>query len=708
MDEKTIEESAELDRPITFPEFQEELKQMKSGAPGIEGVEVIALKAMSTKTQKRLFRIVVDHLEVNHNKWSEVTTMGWVIPLFKKGSRGDLNNYRGVCLLPLISRICARVLATRVRIWAENIGALGENQSGFRTSRSTCDATQIVLRVNEESRRVFGQEETATGERAGAVLLDIKKAYPRVNRPLLWRILQNLGMGEVTLARLKGLHEGTSYQVKGREALSESWHPERGLREGCATSPILFNVFHEQAIKIAHARRKASAEEKGQECGLEWKWRPGNSLPANDPKMTLRSSDSESFRITESLFADDSTLIGRMGELQTGKEIFKKSMTDFEERCHDGKEEFICFGTKGADKTRMLGTHIGRKEDRTERIKRANIAWAKFKRRLWKSKLSRRTKAVIVQAVVESTMLFDCQARSWTNTDLRKFQSAADKCYRFVWNDGKGLPKLRMQAEHTNSYNIRLQLEIHSIRYKVEKRALERVGHVLRMPDSRLTKRVVLGRWNEDTKNKKGNRDNIISYWKRIIREMGEDWTNIENLTSSRKEWKKAVNKRMRYIADWEARMAYTMRSEEKPCRSQTVKTLEEYKCRYSGCDKVCRSKTGLIQHERRIHRIKNNDNFTCTKCTKSFKEKHNLSNHEKTCVGGTPGECPGCGKVLAPSYIKKHLKMYCKNPPPQLEPTVAAPGPFTGNRKRKECTKCGAKITSNNWSRHLQQCGNF
>ena len=69
----------------------------------------------------------------------------------------------------------------------------------------------------------------------------------------------------MTLARLKGLHEGTSYQVKGREALSESWHPEQGLREGCATSPILFNVFHEQAMKIVHARRKASAEEKGQE-----------------------------------------------------------------------------------------------------------------------------------------------------------------------------------------------------------------------------------------------------------------------------------------------------------------------------------------------------------------------------------------------------------------------------------------------------------
>ena len=180
------------------------------------------------------------------------------------------------------------------------MGALEENQSGFRTSRSTCDAIQIVPRVNEESGKVFGQE-ASTGERAGAVLLAIKKTYPRVNRPLLWKFLQHLGMGGVTLNRLNGLHEGTSYQMKGRRALSGSWHPERGLREGCTTSSILFNIFHDQAIKIPHDRRKESAEQKDQECGLEWRWRPGNSLPANDPKMKIISSDSETFKKTESL-----------------------------------------------------------------------------------------------------------------------------------------------------------------------------------------------------------------------------------------------------------------------------------------------------------------------------------------------------------------------------------------------------------------------
>ena len=98
--------------------------------------------------------------------------------LFKKGSRGDLTNYRAVCLLPLISLLCVSILATRIRTWADSIGAQGENRSGFRTSRSTRDAMQIVLRISEESKRIFGQREVAIGERAGAVLLDIKEAYP--------------------------------------------------------------------------------------------------------------------------------------------------------------------------------------------------------------------------------------------------------------------------------------------------------------------------------------------------------------------------------------------------------------------------------------------------------------------------------------------------------------------------------------------------
>ena len=107
----------------------------------------------------------------------------------KKGPKTDLNNYRGVCFLPLASRVIARVYATRQRTWAEKAEVLVENQCGFRRGRSTADSTQIILKVNEEVRRVY-RKVIGDENRSGATLLDITKVYPRVNRRLLWMVLE--------------------------------------------------------------------------------------------------------------------------------------------------------------------------------------------------------------------------------------------------------------------------------------------------------------------------------------------------------------------------------------------------------------------------------------------------------------------------------------------------------------------------------------
>ena len=119
---------------------------------------------------------------------------------------------------------------------------LGVNQSGFRQNRSTADATQMIIRVDEETRRVIRYESKSTRDRPGAVLLDITKAYPRVIKPLMWEILDRLAIPNWILRLPEGLHEDTTYKIKGRNELSEGWQSQRGLREGCATSPTLFNI----------------------------------------------------------------------------------------------------------------------------------------------------------------------------------------------------------------------------------------------------------------------------------------------------------------------------------------------------------------------------------------------------------------------------------------------------------------------------------
>ena len=81
-----------------------------------------------------------------------------------------------------------------------------------------------------------------------AIPLDLKKAYPRVSRPILWAILEKYRLPSKVIDKLKDLHEFTSYRVRGEERDSTEFIPQRGLREGCATSPVIFNIFHQAVI----------------------------------------------------------------------------------------------------------------------------------------------------------------------------------------------------------------------------------------------------------------------------------------------------------------------------------------------------------------------------------------------------------------------------------------------------------------------------
>ena len=96
---------------------------------------------------------------------------------------------------------------------------------------------------------------------------------------------------------------------------------------------------------------------------------------------------------------------------------------------------------------------------------------------------------------------------------------------------------IQMQQEHKNRQDVQNELGVKSVRLKVEKRVLKRMGHIMRMEDDRTVKAVTLGRLEdlENHEKRPGRKAKKVNYWKRKVKETDMDWTDIGRLLEDRK-----------------------------------------------------------------------------------------------------------------------------------------------------------------------------
>ena len=90
----------------------------------------------------------------------------------------------------------------------------------FSLVGSTEDTDDLQKRRNKA-----GTPENQTND-PEARLLDLRKPYPRLNKPALWEMLRRNGMLGDFLNSIIDLHEATKYQVKGKEEYSLEWLQE--------------------------------------------------------------------------------------------------------------------------------------------------------------------------------------------------------------------------------------------------------------------------------------------------------------------------------------------------------------------------------------------------------------------------------------------------------------------------------------------------
>ena len=89
------------------------LKENK--APGGCGIPSEVWKYGGIKLQERLYELIVDIWKEEQipKDWKDAN----IIPIFKKGSRRDCGNYRGISLLSIAGKIMARVILNKINVF---------------------------------------------------------------------------------------------------------------------------------------------------------------------------------------------------------------------------------------------------------------------------------------------------------------------------------------------------------------------------------------------------------------------------------------------------------------------------------------------------------------------------------------------------------------------------------------------------------------
>jgi hypothetical protein len=80
--------------------------------------------------------------------------------------------------------------------------------------------------------------------------VDIRKAFPRVRRELLWERMLQAGCPEYLVRAVMAIYDCTKATARTPVGFSPTFLIQQGTREGCILSPILFLIFFFEAVKF--------------------------------------------------------------------------------------------------------------------------------------------------------------------------------------------------------------------------------------------------------------------------------------------------------------------------------------------------------------------------------------------------------------------------------------------------------------------------
>lgn len=388
------------------------------------------------------------------------------VTLPKKTWPKTYGDYRMISIMSHTLKIFLKIIQDR--LYRKCKEHLSDTQFGFCNGLGTREALfsiqVLIQRCRDMSTDVY------------ACFLDYQKAFDCVDHGKLINILQNMNLDGRDVRIIKNLYYNQIAAVKVEDMTTEYVPIQRGVRQGCVLSPLLFNIYSEQIFADALDEAREGIVVNGEVI---------NNLRYADDTVLLAGSADDLQALLDRVVAKSEERGLKLNISKTKAMVISKN-GELPANLSTGNQQI-----QQVSSFRYLGCLLNSKWDSTQeirsRIEQARAAFSNMKKVLTSRDLSIPLRIRLLRCYVFPILYYGMEGWTLTKAMCSRIEAFEMWCYRRLlrisWVD---------RVRNTEVL-ARLQKQL-EVMFTIKKRKLEYFGHVMRGEKYRILQNIMQGK----------------------------------------------------------------------------------------------------------------------------------------------------------------------------------------------------------------------